>query len=1464
MALAQSDVHAPRSAINGFAAKVSAYFLDFLATDFKKQAAPKRRIQHKTDGGFRAGFRLNAYPPLNRALRELLNKPVNNGLKFDIARGTYKSQINPVIADFIRRQVDAIEGASWESVRKDFMDAVIGDRALGIEDPEKYIGGVLTVLEHALTNKVIEPLLTTLDKTFQAQSYAAIESAFEVQVDLLGDLCSAIREQIPTVLNQYVISGDLAPVEHMLSEFLTEEEATQQIKAFFEGFATSDAFQEMRDLVTYLRNGGDNLQLYLYMGDIRIGTYFYPVCYIPVEYAMDESHKTFQLEFQPNLYVHKRALDFVAQELESNAAIRSLVAIDGRMTRVSDKESFLVAMKPIFARIENAFDLNGNVVLGEASSTEAKSSSIRLSNTLHFAVFDRSDESVLNDYEALLRALQADSEATAELFEDVIRGFIEENPVYVGKDIEDEWDRTPVTERLVAHSPIPLNEEQRKLIQALRNGRSRFLIVQGPPGCGKSHSITAIAFDSILEGKSILILSDKAEALDVVEDKLRETLAQVRGSSEFPDPILRLGKATNNFHKLVAADSVQRIRLHDQAGRSQKLAFEQETADTETRLKQGIIQTVQALSGISLKEVEELHAIESRIDAKVPGLTEALRHPEGDAQLSRLAEMMQGLGDLQPAYTFFTQRFQQGPLRLLQATVRAYAVVTLVPSLHNKKTLLGTFTYLGHEHIGLLNSVILDYQALRLPILGFLFRGRAVRELNARVGGLLPCPITADLHRRLPDLHHILEAVVIIQRTVDEQGLPQDVVAAAYRLLLKDAVEINESLKLRRILELVSLVLGTRSTLLEHLAVDGRSFRNAGELLAFIVGAARYTVLWHKISAAMAKIPDFDYMADKTRLEQLFAGKMMRKLDERFLAFYDNKKNDAISLGKVIKAKQQFPQDKFDDLKEALPCVIASLRDFADYVPLRARLFDIVIIDEASQVSVAQAFPALLRGKKVVVFGDKKQFSNVKSSNASIVQNQRHLTDLDRYFRAHIGDAAIKVARLKHFDVKRSVLDFFELISNYETLLVKHFRSYQELISFSSKHFYGNTLQAVKIRPTPIDQVIEFTVVNGDLAPREDRNTNHAEARFILEALREMVEQGQEVTVGIITPFNEQRAYLSKLLFSDALSPRFEEDLKLKVWTFDTAQGDERQVIFYSFVATEERDRLNYVFPLTLDAITEDVSEKLKLQRLNVGMSRAQEKIHFVLSKPVDRYRGSVLKLLQHYQSILTDKRLPERGETDPNSPMERQVLDWLSKAKFVNDNIDRIEVRAQFPIGEVLRQIDPSYTHPAYRCDFLLMFRADNETLKIVIEYDGFAEHFVSHGKIHRGNYDQYYKPEDLERQWILESYGYRFIRINRFSVGRDPVKTLSERIEKLVRDAGTNNDAATIRNVRAAVEDLETGDAKRCGECKEIKPKQAFFDKELGGGRGGHGRLCIDCKSKKRRAGSAKYSGSWAGRRN
>ena len=74
-------------------------------------------------------------------------------------------------------------------------------------------------------------------------------------------------------------------------------------------------------------------------------------------------------------------------------------------------------------------------------------------------------------------------------------------------------------ERLVFDSPLTLVEEQRKILSAIKHPDARFIAVEGPPGTGKSHTIIS-RIDLILSGKSLLVLSDKKEALDVVEDKL--------------------------------------------------------------------------------------------------------------------------------------------------------------------------------------------------------------------------------------------------------------------------------------------------------------------------------------------------------------------------------------------------------------------------------------------------------------------------------------------------------------------------------------------------------------------------------------------------------------------------------------------------------------------------------------------------------------------------------------------------------------------------------------------------------------------------------------------------------------------------------------------------------------------------------------------------------------------------------
>jgi hypothetical protein len=93
-----------------------------------------------------------------------------------------------------------------------------------------------------------------------------------------------------------------------------------------------------------------------------------------------------------------------------------------------------------------------------------------------------------------------------------------------------------------------------------------------------------------------------------------------------------------------------------------------------------------------------------------------------------------------------------------------------------------------------------------------------------------------------------------------------------------------------------------------------------------------------------------------------------------------------------------------------------------------------------------------------------------------------------------------------------------------------------------------------------------------------------------------------------------------------------------------------------------------------------------------------------------------------------------------------------------------------------------------------------------------------------------------------VLEGYGYRFLRINRFNLGRDPVKTLDDRLSKLAQEALLGASPHTIiEEVKGTAEGLMSGDKKVCKTCGEVREIEDFKDPEL---KHRMGRKCMQCK--------------------
>lgn len=1428
--------------LKGFVSRISRYFLDFLETDFKVQRAPRRRILLKTDSGFRAGVPLRKYDTLLRDIWQLLGKPVGEKTSMRIPRGRYKAQISQVMRDLLRKSVDGIEPGAFTKVRLATLAAINDKKANAARDPEIYIEDIKAVFADAVNLSIVAPLLATLEGHFENKAYSAMESIFLAQTDILLTLTTSVLEQLPTAINTYLAGGSLEEAEEVLDDQFDEKETKKRLKDYFEDLAAADAYQELRDVTNFARMGGQDLQLYLYVCDLKYGYNAYPFFYIPASLSFDDKNGDLLLTLDPHLYAHKSAVDFIQQELRG-AANLALSPIDNRILYLDEQSRFLDEMETILVRMFTQFDLTGDFDIHTPAIEVKRSAALDLTKSAYIAAFDRADESVVNDYEGLLTALKEDEQEVMTLFHDMIRAILMQNPIDIREEVEKNWDDEKPFGRLVARSPIPLNEEQRQVLNAKNDPRCRFITLQGPPGTGKSHTITAIAFDCIQRQQSCLVLSDKVEALDVVEDKLSDVLSAARGGDDdFPNPILRIGRVGGTFTRLTSASALEKISSHYAAVRSNAGAIRKDVEDTEKALKTGIEKTIESFASASLKDIEELVTLEDSLAAHASGYVEKLREASTQYNQKELKEALdvwdanpgclESLGENTSTMTLEEARF----------LTLSYRMASRKRDYWEYRDILNLFDGLYAAHLTDLRNLIYNYGAARLPIVGYLFSGAKIRALNEQAVEKLGCKNPTDLHKNIVKLRLAEKLVEEMYATTNHDRAFDKVCENAYRLLASDRPLPGKEVEaLGMMLNRLRLAMSGDAILLPTLKTGTRKLPDLRSLLHLAERSVRYMYLYYQVHNVIGKPPEFDFQETKSKLELACTTLMTHELDRRFIKFMREHKGDAKDIGGLIRAKKQFPVDKFPLIKEAFPVIIAGIREFAEYVPLKKECFDVVVIDEASQVSVAQALPAILRAKTVIVLGDRKQFSNVKSMQASIAHNNNYLTDIEGYFKKNVQNANAKIQRLKVFDVKKSILEFFELCNNYNAMLRKHFRGYQELISFSSDTFYDGQLQAIKVRSKPIEDVLRFTQVTP--VAEEYRNTNKAEADYILEQLRTLIAQDNPPTVGIITPLREQQKYLTNLIMRDPDAAQFEEMLRLKIMTFDTCQGEERDLIFYSMVATPENDVLNFVFPVSLEAATDKVDEQLKMQRLNVGFSRARECMHFVLSKPVSEYTGSVVRVLSHYQKVLADKSAPEQKDTDQASPMEGKVLDWIKKTPFYRKNRARIELRAQFQVGEYLRQLNPNYHHPNWRVDFLLLYRNNSRDTKIIVEYDGFAEHFTDHHKVHEGNYESFYKPQDIERQLVIESYGYKFLRLNRFNLGGDPIETISVRLTALAGGQETGR-SESLEKVLREVENVENGDSKVCPRCNKVKPLESFFDKRLKKGKGGIGYICRSCK--------------------
>jgi hypothetical protein len=254
----------------------------------------------------------------------------------------------------------------------------------------------------------------------------------------------------------------------------------------------------------------------------------------------------------------------------------------------------------------------------------------------------------------------------------------------------------------------------------------------------------------------------------------------------------------------------------------------------------------------------------------------------------------------------------------------------------------------------------------------------------------------------------------------------------------------------------------------------------------------------------------------------------------------------------------------FTKITKILSCWAVTSLSAKGRVPFDPQLFDILIIDEASQCDIASILPLLFRAKKVVIIGDPKQLRHI--SRLPIAKDRQLL-------QSHglaEGSAAWAYSVNSVFDLARSLCRGEDIVE-----LRDHHRSHSDIIGFSNEYFYEDRLRVAtnhnELRSLNVEgPAVRWIDVCGIcVRPANGGAMNDEEARAVVKEIERLVfEVGYTGSIGVVTPFRAQANRINDLISQQQnLNARL-SSANFLAQTVDRFQGDERDLMIFSPVVS--------------------------------------------------------------------------------------------------------------------------------------------------------------------------------------------------------------------------------------------------------------------------------------------------------
>jgi len=323
--------------------------------------------------------------------------------------------------------------------------------------------------------------------------------------------------------------------------------------------------------------------------------------------------------------------------------------------------------------------------------------------------------------------------------------------------------------------------------------------------------------------------------------------------------------------------------------------------------------------------------------------------------------------------------------------------------------------------------------------------------------------------------------------------------------------------------------------------------------------------------------------------------------------------------------------ESFQEVLRAVPVWITTAQA-AQAIPLMPELFDIVVIDEASQCTLTNLLPLIYRGKTLAVIGDEQQLPAIP-----------HITPLEDQTLGAKFDVSDYLDVVGHCsnDVYRAATDSLPRRRADVLFLDEHHRSHPQIIGFANRYIYQYRLKLKKDQESngrlPVASgVFRHNVIGtAERGPGGRSWMNRAEGAEVIKLVLSIKNgDAKSLSLGVVTPFAPQKNWLNKQLESHSLQS------EVLVDSAHGFQGDEREIMIFS--------------PVIARGITGSACKWVESppNLVNVALTRAKYVLHVVADLEFCKQQDGVLRSLAMYVDDIETLR--------QTSPAELELFSWM------------------------------------------------------------------------------------------------------------------------------------------------------------------------------------------------------------